>query len=195
MSIVTGKISQPYAAALFALAKSENSLNEITIDVNNISSILSASNILRNLICNPLVNKGEKKAVLKNIFQGQRLSSKITNHTLTFLFLLIDRGRIAILDEIIKSFTKLLYSDASIEVAEVTSIFPLRHQQLKDLADKLKIITGAKKILVICKSDQTLLGGFTIKVGSKFIDASVKGQLKNVNNLLSRDCFFVNSIL
>jgi F-type H+-transporting ATPase subunit delta len=60
----------------------------------------------------------------------------------------------------------------------------LSAQQQKYLAEKLKVITVAKQIKLALKVDPQLIGGFTVEIGSKFIDTSIRGQLKQISNLL-----------
>jgi F-type H+-transporting ATPase subunit delta len=48
----------------------------------------------------------------------------------------------------------------------------------------LKKITGAKQIKLALKVDPQLIGGFTIEIGSKLIDTSIRGQLKQISTLL-----------
>ena len=59
-----------------------------------------------------------------------------------------------------------------------------RAQQQKEIAEKLKVITGAKQIKLALKIDPQLIGGFTIEIGSKMIDTSIRGQLKQISTLL-----------
>ena len=54
----------------------------------------------------------------------------------------------------------------------------------KEIAEKLKKITGAKQIKLALKVDPQLIGGFTIEIGSKMIDTSIRGQLKKISALL-----------
>ena len=54
----------------------------------------------------------------------------------------------------------------------------------KNIAEKLKTITGAKQIKLALKVDPQLIGGFTIEIGSKMIDTSIRGQLKQISSLL-----------
>ena len=56
--------------------------------------------------------------------------------------------------------------------------------QQKEIAEKLKIITGAKQIKLALKVDPQLIGGFTIEIGSKMIDTSIRGQLRQISALL-----------
>jgi len=98
--------------------------------------------------------------------------------------LLVDRGRIVLLEGITQKFLELSYKQESIEIAKVTSSVQLSAQQQQNIAEKLKGITGAKQIKLALKVDPTLIGGFTIEVGSKLIDTSIRGQLRQISSLL-----------
>ena len=70
------------------------------------------------------------------------------------------------------------------EKAKVVSSVELSGQQQKSLATKLKQITGAKQIKLALKVDPELIGGFTVEMGSTFIDTSIKNQLSQLANTL-----------
>ena len=95
-----------------------------------------------------------------------------------------DRGRIEVLDSIAQKFLELSYKQESIEIAKITSSIQLSAEQQKSIAEKLKKITGAKQIKLALKVDPQLIGGFTIEIGSKMIDTSIRGQLKQISSLL-----------
>jgi len=179
MSIVLSKVAEPYAEAFLELAKSNNSLKETTNDVNIVSQFLANSSDLKKFLGNPLVTKDAKKNVVKDI-----LGEQISESTLKFLLLLVDRGRIEVLEQIAQKFLELSYKQESIEIAKVTSSIKLSAEQQQQIAEKLKAITGAKQIKLALKVDPELIGGFTIEVGFKMIDISIRGQLRKISNLL-----------
>jgi len=179
MSIVLSKVAVPYAEALLDLAKSNDSLKETTNDMNIVSQFLANSSDLKKFLGNPLITKAAKKNVVKDI-----LGEQIDGSTLKFLLLLVERGRIENLDSIAQKFLELSFKQESIEIAKVTSSIQLSAQQQKDIAEKLKVITGAKQIKLALKVDPALIGGFTIEIGSKMIDTSIRGQLKQISSLL-----------
>jgi F-type H+-transporting ATPase subunit delta len=179
MSIVLSKVAEPYAEALIDLAKSNDSLKETTNDINIVSQFLVNSSDLKKFLGNPLITKDAKKNVVKDI-----LGEQIGAGTLKFLLLLVDRGRIAVLDNIAQKFLELSYKQESIEIAKITSSIQLSAQQQKEIAEKLKKITGAKQIKLALKVDPQLIGGFTIEIGSKMIDTSIRGQLRQISSLL-----------
>jgi len=173
------KIAEPYAEALLELANSSSSLKETTNDMNIVSQFLMNSNDLKKFLGNPLVTREAKKNVIKDV-----LGEQVTSKSLTFLLLLVDRGRIAFLEGITQKFLELSYKKESIEIAKVTSSIQLSTQQQQSLADKLKKVTGAKQIKLALKVDPSLIGGFTVEIGSKLIDTSIRGQLKQISSLL-----------
>jgi len=179
MSIVVSKVAEPYAEALLDLAKSNDALKETTNDMNIVSQFLANSSDLKKFLANPLITRDAKKNVVKDI-----LGEQIDPNTLKFLMLLIDRNRIALLDGVSQKFLELSYKQESIEIAKVISSVQLSAQQQKNLAEKLKVITGAKQIKLALKVDPQLIGGFTVEIGSKFIDTSIRGQLKQISRLL-----------
>lgn len=179
MSIVLSKVSVPYAEALLDLAKSNDSLKETTNDMNIVSQFLANSSDLKKFLGNPLITKDAKKNVVKDI-----LGEQIGDSTLKFLLLLVERGRIEVLESIAQKFLELSFKQDSIEIAKIISSIQLSAQQQKEIAEKLKVITGAKQIKLALKVDPALIGGFTIEIGSKMIDTSIRGQLKQISALL-----------
>jgi F-type H+-transporting ATPase subunit delta len=179
MSIVVSKVAEPYAEALLDLAKSNDALKETTNDMNIVSQFLANSNDLKKFLANPLITRNAKKNVVKDI-----LGEQIDPNTLKFLMLLIDRNRIALLDGVTQKFLELSYKQESIEIAKVISSVQLSAQQQKNLAEKLKVITGAKQIKLALKVDPQLIGGFNVEICSKFIYTSIRGQLRQISSLL-----------
>ena len=179
MSIVVSKVAEPYAEALLGLAKANGSLKETTNDINIVSQFLANSSDLKKFLANPVIAKAAKKKIVKDV-----LGEQISTSTLKFLLLLIDRNRIALVDGVAQRYLELSYKQESIEIAKVISSIQLSPQQQQNLAEKLKAITGAKQIKLALKVDANLIGGFTVEIGSKLIDTSIRGQLKQISNLL-----------
>lgn len=172
------KIAQPYAEAFLDLATKE-SLDTIINDLNCLSSTLTSSGDLKKLLANPLVNVNNKKSILKSIF-----SDKLDGKTLRFLLVLCDRGRISYLNSIVDKAIELAYKAASIEIVKVTSSVSFTSGQQESLVSKLKTLTGASQIKLNVEVNPNLIGGFIIQIGSKIIDTSIQGQLRQLSSYL-----------
>ena len=179
-SSVVYKIVEPYAEALLELAVSNNSLGEVNNDMNIISQLLSDSPDFEKFLANPLVSLASKKKVINDILEEQ-----ISAPTLRFLMVLVSRGRIAFLGAVTEKYLELSYKQASIEIATVTSAVQLTSEQQEALISKLAAMTGAQEVKLQIKIDQELIGGFVVEIGSKRIDTSLSGQLKQISSLLS----------
>jgi F-type H+-transporting ATPase subunit delta len=178
MSSKNLKIAQPYAEAFLDLA-TKDSVETIINDLNYLTLTLTSSGDLKKVLSNPLVNTANKKSILKSIF-----TEKIDNKTLKFLLVLCDRGRIGYLDSIVARAIELAYKTAAIEIVKVTSSITFTTGQQEALISKLKILTGARQIKLEVDVNPTLIGGFVIQIGSKIIDTSLQGQLRQLASYL-----------
>jgi|MDSY01.2.fsa_nt_gb F-type H+-transporting ATPase subunit delta len=174
------RIVYPYAEALIAIGQETNTIDCINKDVNIISLLLKDSKEFKDFLLNPLISNTDKKNLVKNI-----LNEQISDNFLRFLMVLFDRNRIIYLESILQVYLELSYDRLSIKVAEVFSASALSSEQQKTLVDKLRDMTGAKQVKLVLKIDKELIGGFTIQLGSRFIDKSIKGQLNQMANCLS----------
>lgn len=178
MSSKNVKIAQPYAEAFLDLFN-KGSLENVISDLNSISASLSGSTDLKTLLSNPLVSSQTKKNIIKSVF-----NEKIDNKTIKFLSVLCDRGRISYLDSILDKALELAYKAASIETVKVTSAVSFSVSQQDALISKLKKMTGAEQIRLDITVNPNLIGGFVIQVGSKIIDTSIQGQLRELSSYL-----------
>lgn len=178
MSSKNLKIAQPYAEAFLELAN-KDSLDTVINDLNCLASTLSNSQEFKKVMANPLVSIETKKSIIKSVF-----SEKVAAKTLNFLLVLSDRGRIGYLESIITKAIELAYRAASIEIVKVTSASSFTVSQQEALVSKLKKLTGATQIKLEIVVDTNLIGGFIIQVGSRVIDTSLQGQLRQLSTYL-----------
>ena len=168
-------IAEPYAQALMALAKSNNALEKFAEDVASLREAIAASRQFKMFLADPVIEPETKKAVL-----AQLTEKGLHQIVGTFLKLLVDRKRIAILDEICQKFQVLFREETNTVLAEVTSVVELSDEQRSTVIDRVKSMTGAAAVEVETQIDTSLLGGVVIKVGSQVVDASLRGQLRRI---------------
>ena len=103
---------------------------------------------------------------------------------LVFILLLIDRKRIYYVSDILNRYLEFVYALESFVIADVTTSIQFTDQQKQDLTKKLQQMTGKSNVQLNIVLDSSLIGGFTIQIGSKIIDTSLKGQLKEIGYFL-----------
>lgn len=185
------KIANPYSEALLQLGlnlylKEKNTdtqvFFQIIFDMENLLTLLKLTPVLEKYLSNPLIPDNDKKNVLEKCF-----TKKTSNTTKNFLMLLVDKKRIGFLQTIIQTFLNKAYNFVCLKFVEVYSAYPLNKEQKEQLVEKLKILLGPEfttskvyysKINVTFRVDKEILGGFIIKVDSKIIDLSLRGELE-----------------
>lgn len=175
------KIALPYAEALI---DSSQNIHLVDETANNLSLILESvgkSERLKSFLANPLFPAQVKKNVLSELFVNQ-----VSCHVINFLHVLVDRRRIALLDQIIRLYLDLADKLKLVLVAEVITAFPLNELQKEAVQSKLKHVTNSSKIRLTEQVNTDLIGGLIIKIGSKVIDMSIRGQLNQISSYLNR---------
>lgn len=179
-SLLSAQVLEPYAEALMSVAQANNLVDQIGEDVAGILNLLKESPELQQFLGNPIVNAEDKKAVLERVM-GEQIQPFMRN----FLNLLVDKRRILFLEGICKQFQARLRQLKQTVLAEVTSAVELTEAQQQAVRDKVVAMTGAHQVDLESKIDPDLIGGVIIKVGSQFIDASLRGQLRRIGLRLS----------
>lgn len=175
------KVSVPYAEALLELAQNSNSLQPITNDLSLVADILSKSVDLQRYLFNPLIRVSAKKNLLQELLKDQ-ISDKILN----FLFVLLDRRRIFLINTIIEKYLELTYKVEATVLVYISSAIALNEDQQQELVNKIKDMTSSQNVKLVININPSLIGGFTIKIGSKIIDVSLLGRLQQMSLYLNK---------
>lgn len=169
------EIAEPYAQALMSVAQTHNLTEQIGEDTRSLLELTKQSEDLRLLVGSPLIPADRKKAVLRQMIEGQ-----VQPYMLNFLMLLADRGRIMLLPQVCEQYQALLRQMNQAVLAEVTAAVELNDEQKEAIRQKVMAATQARQVELDIRVDPDLLGGVVIKVGSQVFDASLRGQLRRI---------------
>ena len=172
--------AQPYAEALIELANSTDQVKHITKDLLSVSDLLSNSKTLKLFLANPVIGKTSKKIVLSKL-----LKTQVNNIVLTFLYLLLDKHRIVLLDDIISRYIDLSNELKKTLVVHLKTAQILTNDQYNMLENKIRNMTRTKTVKIVTHVDSTIIAGLILQIGSKIIDTSLRGQLEKMASHLS----------
>jgi F-type H+-transporting ATPase subunit delta len=125
----------------------------------------------RAILSDPNLAEDTKKKALNGVFK-----SRISETTLSFLNLLVDKRRITLLPEIQREFDRLALQVQNIARATAVTAVPLNPAEIKSLTKSLEERTG-KTIELVTEVDPAVLGGVLVRIGDNVIDGTVKGNL------------------
>ena len=167
-----------YAKAVLSLANDQNVTEAVNEDMVLISKTISENQELNDVLKNAVVKSSAKKSILTEVFKNlNSVSSGLFN-------VLIDNKRIDILDQVALKYTKIYDEFIGKEVATVTTAVPMTSDlELKVMA-KVKELTS-KSVELHNVIDESILGGFILRIGDKQYNASVANKLNKLKREFS----------
>ena len=172
-------VSKRYGRAMFALAKTENKVEEYLEQLRVIKDITLKNPRFLEMFDHPKVTMVEKIALIDDLFKDG-----FDTEVRDFLKLLVTKDRISNLVRMIQDYEVLYYEFKDIVVVSVTSAVELEAEMKSALLIKLEGLFE-KKVIIDQKTDPDIIGGLRIAAQDKVIDATIKGRLEKFRqNLL-----------
>jgi F-type H+-transporting ATPase subunit delta len=168
-------LAERYAAALFELADERHALDEIAADLRELRAMLHDSPDLMRLIRSPVLSRAEQAKAVAAVAEGAGLSRL----TADFLGVVARNRRLFAVPAMIEAFLAKLAERRGEVTAEVTAAQPLSEVQRATLAEQLRRAVG-QRVSVEIRVDPALLGGMTVKVGSRMVDGSLRSKLQRL---------------
>jgi F-type H+-transporting ATPase subunit delta len=170
------RVAHRYAHAMFNVAKKNEILDSVASELFQLRSFIERDDRFINFLAAPQFLTEQKVDLVKKLF-ASRLSAVL----MSFLFLLIEKGRIEFLGDIALEFEKLLERHRGIIRAHVTTAVPIDDQYKNRLRARLEKISG-QNIELIHKIDREIIGGIIVQLNYKIIDHSIRHQLRGLRH-------------
>lgn len=172
------KLASVYAKALFDLNPEPGSLESVSQQLAAFCEALKENPKAREILYVSRLSKEEKKKII-----GSALNSRESAILRNFLWVMIDNGRIHLLDQVQAAFKQRINIQLGITEGVVTSAVELTPSQLESLS---KVFSRKlnKEIRLSTKLDPSLVGGFHVIIDGVVYDNSIKLQLKQLKKHL-----------
>lgn len=167
-----------YAKAVIELAQEEQVVDQILEDFKSINSTISNNKDLRRMLASPLIEISKKESILKEIFDATQPLVKKLIQTLA------DNNRIEILQHVSEEYIELYNAINHIQSATVITAAEMTQDIEDKVQNKIKEITGYTANLTN-QVDESILGGFILRLKDLQYDASVSGSLNRFKRQLS----------
>jgi F-type H+-transporting ATPase subunit delta len=165
-------VAKRYAVALVSLAREASSLDAVEADMERLDALLEESAAFHDFVQNPLIPETAREKSLEALFKG-----KCDTLTMNLLLLLVRRERLAVLPDIVTQARDLIREEKGVLPVEVVSAEPFLKRQEEELSKKLAARTG-KTIELTVRVDESLLGGFRLRMGDLVEDYSIAAKLE-----------------
>jgi F-type H+-transporting ATPase subunit delta len=178
--VLLNEIAGRYARALFDMAKQNNRLDEQLTELLTVRQTMRDHSQLSRAIQSPTVPSVVKKSIL-----AQVLENRIKSTTLHFCYVLVDKNREVYLGLIIACYEELLREERGQVEVIVQSASALDDGLVRQVEQRMLEYTG-KKVDLKFEVVPSLIGGLLIRIGDTVIDGSVRHQLTQIHERLSK---------
>lgn len=173
--IVAG-VAGRYAAALFDLAREQNTISEVEQDLAKFQQLYDESAELQRLVRSPVIAADDQARALEAVLGKAEAGGLAKN----FFALVARNRRLFAAPDMVRAFRALAAKERGEVTAEVQSAHPLTDAQAEALKAALKESVG-KDVTLATRVDPSLIGGLVVKLGSRMVDSSIKTKLQSLS--------------
>ncbi|WP_046758527.1 ATP synthase F1 subunit delta [Kordia jejudonensis] len=169
-----------YAKAILALAQDQKAGEAVAKDMDGIVKTVANSKDLRLMLNSPIVKAEVKKSALQEIFTGTHAISE------GLIDVLVANKRIDLLGDVATQYAILFDEAQGKQVAVVTTAVPLTDTLESKVLAKIKSLTN-NEVIIENKIDESIIGGFILRLGDMQYNASIANQLNNLKRSFSQN--------
>lgn len=177
--IVSGMAGR-YATALFELALDAKSVDAVKADLESFDAMIADSADLHRLVRSPVFGAEEQGRALAAVLDKAGIAGLAAN----FLKLVTANRRLFAVRDMVRAFRTLVARWKGEISAEVTAAEPLTDNRLEELKTALKSITSGKAVDLNVRIDPAIIGGLTVKLGSRMVDSSLRTKLNAIRHAM-----------
>lgn len=167
-----------FADAAFQVALANNELDRWREDLALAATTLAQPDVA-GVVANPAIPLAQRHALVARLLDG-----RIGPSALRLVNLLVARGRADQLGRVADEYVRLHNTHRGVVMATVTSAAPLTDAEASAIRDRVAAMTGTT-VEIRAEVDPSLIGGLTVQVRDRLLDASIRGRLERLRDQLN----------
>ena len=168
------RVALRYSKALFELALEQNLIEDVRVDLQMIRDVCMTNPEFQQALNNPVIEEKVKSKVLKELYDNN-----VNPLTYKFLQLLSRKRRSGFLLEMIDNYFLRVLDHEGVLSCLIISSRPVETNQIEKIKDKIEVLTK-KSVIFTPLIDNSIIGGFIVKIKDTVIDLSIKTQLEKM---------------
>lgn len=171
-----GLIPHRYAKALYKVAVERDDDRALYVFCGHLADAFASEPTLQQTVANPFVSDSDKLSLLMTAAGATDKDRTYCD----FLKLLANNGRLDFAAAVARDYRAIYRRQNNIyrvDVVSASKLDPSDEERLKKLIEE-KLDGG--KMEYVSSVDPSLIGGFTVNIDNRRLDASVKNQLKQL---------------
>ena len=176
--MIESTVAKRYAAALFELALSKQSLQEVGQDLKAINTAISSNEELVSVLNAPKIPTARKKEIVAEIFVGANAD------VLNTVLLLLDKKRVSEIAGVEAAFQKLAADAQGYAEATVYSTRALTDAEKEEVSSAFGQLVGVEQLEITNEIDPSVIGGVRVQIGNYIFDNTVASKLEGLKRTL-----------
>jgi len=168
------RAAKRYAKAVLLQTNEAKNASEVYEDMQVVYNTITDSNELSEMLQSPVYTEENKKEALLEIFSKQSETTK------SLIKILVENKRTSLLSQVATSYVEIYKESQGIKVAQVTTAVSLSSELETKVLAKVKELTGSDKVTIESTIDESIIGGFILRVGDLQYNASIANNLARI---------------
>lgn len=177
---MTGSLGRRYARALLALARETSAIETTRTELGTAGTTFEQAD-LRGVVLNPGIAATNRRAVVEQVVRRLGLSAIVGN----LIRLLADRDRLDVLPDVVGAYEALVDRELGRARVTIRSAAPLTGEQVSELQELARRLTGSEHVVVSTEVEPDLIGGVVLDAHGTVYDGSIKTQLARLAEAMS----------
>jgi F-type H+-transporting ATPase subunit delta len=169
------RLAARYAKSLMDIAIEQGKLDTMYQDMQGIHAMCESSSELVSMLKSPIVNADLKNKTLKAL-----LETRVDGVTMSFIRLVINKGREFFLPEIVTSFVTLYKQHNKINEVVLTTASQIDEEMKAAILTKIQQQFKGMTIELTTVVNEKLIGGFLLETNNTLFDASILRDLNDI---------------
>ncbi len=173
-AIVSGMAGR-YATALFELAREQNAIDPVKVDLDRFEALVTEVADLARLLRSPVFSAEEQTRALSGVLDRVGIDGLAAN----VLKLLGTNRRLFAALDMARAYRALVAKHKGEVTAEVMLAEQPSEAHLAAIKDALAAVTK-KDVQMKVKVEPSIIGGLVVKLGSRMVDSSLRTKLNAI---------------
>jgi F-type H+-transporting ATPase subunit delta len=170
-------VHRTYARSLYEVAKEAGRVAPVRQDLGDFVEAMRQVPELEDLLRNPQLDRRAKIAAVEAV--AGESDALVTN----FLRLLVEKGRAGEVEQVAEEFERMAAAEEGELSVELTTAYELSDEEARAIIGQIEQRSG-RRVEATREVDPELIGGMVLQVGSRRVDASVRGRLEQLGREL-----------
>ncbi|MCH5215642.1 MAG: F0F1 ATP synthase subunit delta [Muribaculaceae bacterium] len=170
-----GLIPSRYAKALYKYAFDKNEAERVYIQMKQLDNSYECASALKSTIDNPYLKAADKEKVLCTA-AGSNGNDCLTR----FFKLVIQNNRENLMRNMAIAYQDIYRRENSIERVVITTAVALPDEEYSRIQSIVEKLEKGKTLEYVKVVNPDIIGGFSIRVETKILDATIKNEIKKL---------------